>query len=152
MHADFEKFGIHFQYPDNWTLEAEDVLRGQGAVSVFSPGGGFWSVTVHDPEDTPDDLVDAVVDAMRTMYDELDAEETVQTIDGREVPGCELNFYYLDLTNTASVRVIHSTRANYLVLCQAEDHEFVELEAVFEAMTASLVKESEWLRDEWLQE
>jgi len=147
MQASFDQFGLRFQYPDNWTLEADDLLHGQGAVSVYSPGGGFWSVTVHDPQDDPADLVDAVVGAMRNMYDELDAEETAETIDGREVSGCEINFYYLDLTNTATVRVIGSSRANYLVLYQAEDREFAELEAVFEAMTASLVKQSTWLRE-----
>jgi hypothetical protein len=147
MQANFEQFGIRFQYPDNWTLEADDLLKGQGAVSVYSPGGGFWSLTVHDPSDEPDELVDAVVDTMRNLYEELDAEESVETIDGRQVPCCEMNFYYLDLTNTATVRVISSARANYLVLCQAEDREFAELENVFAAMTASLVKQSEWLKE-----
>jgi hypothetical protein len=145
MQADFEQFGIRFQYPDNWTLEAEDLLQGQGSVSVYSPGGGFWSVTVHDPSQEPADLVDAVVDTMRNMYEELDAEETVETVAGRDVPCCEMNFYYLDLTSTATVRVIPSPRANFLVLCQAEDREFAELENVFAAMTASLVKQSAWI-------
>ncbi len=148
MHANFDKFGIRFQYPDNWTLEADDLLHGQGAVSVYSPGGGFWSVTVHDPADEPDELLGAVVDAMRNMYDELDSEETLETIEGRSVPGRELNFYCLDLTNTATVRVIHSARANYLVVCQAEDREFAELENVFAAMTVSLLKDSQWLRED----
>ena len=148
MHANFDKFGIGFQYPDNWTLEADELLHGQGAVSVYSPGGGFWSVTVHDPENEPEELLGAVVEAMRNMYEELDSEETLETIDGRSVPGRELNFYYLDLTNTATVRVIHSARANYLVVCQAEDREFAELENVFAAMTASLLKESKWLKEE----
>lgn len=145
MQADFEQFGIRFQYPDNWTLEAEDLLHGQGSVSVYSPGGGFWSVTVHDPSQEPDDLLTAVVDTMRKMYEELDAEEAIETVVGRDVPCCEMNFYYLDLTSTATVRVIPSPRANFLVLCQAEDREFAELENVFAAMTASLVKESSWL-------
>jgi hypothetical protein len=148
MHANFEKFGIHFQYPDNWTLEADDLLRGQGAVSVYSPGGGFWSVAVHEPADEPQAMIRAAVDAMRNMYEDLDAEDTLETIDGRSVPGCEMNFYYLDLTNTATVRVIHSPRANFLVLCQAEDREFAELERVFAAMTASLLQESKWLQED----
>jgi hypothetical protein len=148
MQARFDKFGIRFQYPDNWTLEADDLLHGQGAVSVYSPGGGFWSVTVHDPADDPAELVHAVVDAMRNMYDELDAEETLETIEGHRVRGCEMNFYYLDLTNTAIVRVLASARGNFVVVCQAEDREFAELENVFAAMTTSLLKESEWLREE----
>ena len=148
MQANFEKFGIRFQYPDNWTLEADDLLRGQGAVSVYSPGGGFWSVTVHDPAEDPGDLIGAVVDAMRNTYEELDVEETLESINGRSIRGCEMNFYCLDLTNTATARVIHSSRANYVVLCQAEDREFAELENVFAAMTASLLKESKWLRED----
>jgi hypothetical protein len=147
MQANFEQFGIRFQYPDNWTLEADDLLKGQGAVSVYSPGGGFWSVTVHDPNDEPEELVDAVVDTMRSMYEEIDAEETMETIAGRPVACCEMNFYYLDLTNTATVRVIPSPKGNFLVMCQAEDREFAELEDVFAAMTASLVKQSAWLSD-----
>ncbi|MEX2138482.1 MAG: hypothetical protein WD894_04430 [Pirellulales bacterium] len=148
MQANFDKFGIRFQYPDNWTLEADDVLRGQGAISVYSPGGGFWSVTVHGPDDKPEELIGAVVEAMRNLYEDLDAEERLETIDGRAVFGCEINFYCLDLTNTATVRVIHSPRANYLVVCQAEDREFAELENVFAAMTASLIKQSEWLQED----
>jgi len=147
MQANFEQFGLRFQYPDNWTLEADDLLQGQGSVSVYSPGGGFWSVTVHDSSQDPDDLIEAVVDTMRKMYDELDIEESIETIDGRQVSCCEMNFYYLDLINTATVRVIPSARANYLILCQAEDREFAELQRVFSAMTISLVKQSEWLQE-----
>jgi hypothetical protein len=147
MQANFEQFGLSFQYPDNWMLEADDLLQGEASVSVYSPGGGFWSVTVHDPSQDPQDLIDAVVETMRNMYDELDAEESTETIDGRHVPTCEMNFYYLDLTNTATVRVIPSARANYLVLCQAEDREFAELQNVFAAMTISLVQQSQWLRE-----
>lgn len=147
MQANFDKFGIRFQYPDNWTLEADEMLRDQAAVAVYSPGGGFWSVTVHNPDDPPDELLGAVVDAMRNTYEDFDVEETHETIEGRSVPGREMNFYCLDLTNTATVRVIHSPRANYVVLCQAEDREFAELKNVFAAMTASLLKESEWLQE-----
>lgn len=148
MRANFDQFGIRFQYPDNWTLEADDMLHGQGAVSVYSPGGGFWSVTVHDASNEPKELVGAVVEAMRKTYEDLDVQETIETIDGRSVPGCEMNFYCLDLTNTATVRAIHSSRANYVVLYQAEDREFAQLKDVFAAMTASLLKESDWLRED----
>jgi hypothetical protein len=147
MQASFDQYGICFQYPDNWTLEADDMMRGQGAVSVYSPGGGFWSVTVHDPTQQPSELLDAVVQTMKGMYEELDTEEIRETIEGRLVPGREMNFYYLDLTNTSKARVLVSDRANYLVLCQAEDREFAELERVFGAMTVSLLKQSPWLQD-----
>jgi hypothetical protein len=147
MQANFDKLGINFQYPDNWTLEADSVLSGEPSVSVYSPGGAFWSVTVHESNRDPKELVSAVLDTLRGMYDEVDAEDTQETIDGREIPGCEINFYCLDLTNTARVGVISSPRAMYLVMYQAEDREFCEVERVFQAMTTSLVRQSPWLRD-----
>lgn len=147
MQANFAKYGIKFQYPDNWTLEADQVLQGRGSVSVYSPSGGFWQVTVHEPDRDPDELVDAVVETMRGMYDELDAEETISRIAGHDVVACEMNFYYLDLTNTALVEVIPSRRATYVVMYQAEDREFDNIHRVFEAMTASLVQESPWLQE-----
>ena len=147
MQANFDQFGIIFQYPDNWTLEADAVLSGEPSVSVFSPGGAFWSVTVHESHRDPKELVAAVLDTVRGMYDEVDAEDTREIIDGRDVPGCEINFYCLDLTNTARVAVVSSPRAMYLVMYQAEDREFCEVERVFQAMTTSLVRQSPWLRD-----
>ncbi len=145
MRANFEKFGIQFQYPDNWTLETDDMLGGQSSATVYSPGGAFWSVTVHDAADDPADLIDAVVATMRTTYEDLDSEDTDETLYGREVIGCDMNFYCLDLTNTAEVRVFESARGNFVVLWQAEDREYAEIHRVFQAMTASLLQESSWL-------
>ena len=52
----------------------------------------------------------------------------------------DLAFFYLDLTSTALVRSFATDEATYLLLCQAEDREFAEVEAVFRAMTRSLLK------------
>ncbi|MDZ4820988.1 MAG: hypothetical protein SGJ20_18640, partial [Planctomycetota bacterium] len=110
------------------------------------PGGAFWSVTVHSTEDAPEDLVDTVVATMRAMYDDLDSEDTEEEILGREVIGSDLNFYCLDLTNSAEVRVFESKRGNFVILCQADDREFDEVRRVFQAMTFSLLQESSWLK------
>ncbi len=146
MQANFDQFGISFQYPDNWTLEADSVMDGEAAVSVYSPGGAFWSVTVHEPHRDPTELVAAVLETIRGMYDQVDTEDTHEAIEGHTVSGCEINFYCLDLTNTARISVIGSPRATYLVMYQAEDREFCEVERVFHAMTTSLVRQSPWLK------
>src|SRR5690349_11181738 len=72
MPSVYDKMGVRFLFPDNWTLDESDVLDGNSTVSVYSPGGAFWSIILHPPELDPDDLVEAAVDAMRQEYDELD--------------------------------------------------------------------------------
>jgi len=135
----FEKLGISFQYPDNWTLDEEDALVGRRSVTVYSPGGAFWSVAAHPRSADPARLAKAAVEAMKQEYEGLEAQETRQALAGRELIGYDLNFYYLDLTNTAQIRCLRTQRTTYTVFCQAEDREFDRIELVFQAITASLL-------------
>ncbi|MBN2477186.1 MAG: hypothetical protein JXB62_21440 [Pirellulales bacterium] len=139
MPAKFERLGISFQYPDNWTLDEEDALAGRSAVTVYSPGGAFWSVVVHPRSADPAQLAEAAVEAMKQEYEGLEAAEAHQSLAGQDMIGYDLNFYYLDLTNTAQVRCLKTGQAVYTVFCQAEDREFAAIENVFLAMTVSLL-------------
>ncbi len=111
MPAVFDKFGICFQYPENWTLETESATPGRQSITVYSPGGGFWSVMAHWPDEDPAKLATAAVDAMRREYDELDSEPASEEIDGVPLTGYDLNFYCLDLTNTARIRTFSAGAA-----------------------------------------
>lgn len=139
MAAVFEKLGIRFAYPENWTLDQEEAGEGQAAITVYSPGGGYWSVAIHAPEEDPNRLAGAAVKAMKQVYSDLDSEAVEETVADQPLVGYDLNFYCLDLTNTALVRAYQNDFGSYVVMCQAEDREYVEIEQVFRAMTASLV-------------
>jgi hypothetical protein len=139
MPATYDKLGVRFQYPDNWVLDEKDALAGEDSVSVYSPGGAFWTLAIHTPDMRPRDLADAAVKAMRQVYEEIDSERVRETIAGHKLIGYDLNFYCLDLTNTAQVRVARTPRASFVVFCQADDREFAEIEPVFRAITASLL-------------
>ncbi len=141
MPAKYEKLGISFQYPDNWTLDEEDALAGRRSVTVYSPGGAFWSVAIHPASADPIQLAKAAVDAMKQEYQDLDAEEAGDVVAGREMVGYDLNFYCLDLTNTAQIRCLKADRATYSFFCQAEDREFDQVQLVFQAMTTSLLSQ-----------
>jgi hypothetical protein len=130
--------GIRFLFPDNWTLDESEVLEGNNTVSVYSPLGAFWSITLHPPGVDPAQVVAAAVAAMRQVYDELDEEPADETFAGREMVGSEMNFYCLDLTNTAVARSFGTPEATYLVFCQSDDREYAEVAPVFEAITRSL--------------
>lgn len=139
MPSVYEKLGICFQFPDNWTLDEKDAQQGENAVTVFSPGGAFWSVAIHPRAVPLQEMCDVALKAMRETYEELDAEQVKETVAGRELSGYDLNFYCLDLTNTALIRAAKMGSGNLLVLCQADDREFAQVEPVFRAMTHSLL-------------
>jgi len=139
MPCQFDKLGISFQYPDNWTLDEEDALAGRPSVTVFSPRGAFWSVSVHPRSADPAGLAKAVVETMENEYTDLESEEAQETIAGRSLVGYDLNFFYLDFTNTATIRCLRTDQATYAIFCQAEDREFDQVRRVFLAMSTSLL-------------
>jgi hypothetical protein len=140
MPAVFDKLGIRFTYPENWNLDETEALQGAATVTVYSPGGSFWSISLHSIDSEPEELVAAAVKALKETYDELDSEPTTEVVEGHELAGADVNFYCLDLTNTALVRAFEGERFNGLILCQADDREFEAIEPVFRAMTMTLLK------------
>lgn len=140
MPAVYDKMGISFQYPENWDLDERDAVEGDHGVTVYSPGGAFWSVVVQSTAVDPQATADAALAALKKEYEELDAEPLQEQVGGRELLGYDLNFYYLDLTNSAFIRAFRTPQASYLILCQAEDRELEDVEAVLRAMTLSLIR------------
>jgi hypothetical protein len=76
---------------------------------------------------------------MREEYRDLDSEPATEIVSGRTLRGQDMNFYCLDLTNTAQVRTLETPQAVYMIFCQAEDREWEQIAAVFAAMTTSFV-------------
>ena len=139
MPAQFNSLGISFQYPDNWTLDDSDALLGRKSVTVYSPGGAFWSVAIHSGAAEPAKLAAAVVDTMKKEYQGLEAQEIEESVVGHDLFGYDLAFYCLDLTNTAHVRSLRFAYTTYTIYCQAEDREYERVKKVFEAMTITLL-------------
>jgi hypothetical protein len=136
----FHRLGIDFSYPDSWAVDTDDAREGQAAVTVYAPEGGFWSVSGHARGGRPAELAEAVVTQMRGEYRDLDAEPATDEVEGRTLAGFDMNFYCLDLTNTAQVRTLEAGDAVWLVFCQAEDREWDRIAPVFAAMTTSFVR------------
>ena len=135
----FNRFGLSFDYPDNWSVDTDDADDRYAAVTVYSPEGGFWSVSGHATGGDPAQLAAAVLAQMKKEYQDLDSEPAGDDIAGHALVGLDINFYCLDLTNTAEVRTLETPAAIYLLICQAEDREWERIKDVFAAMTASFV-------------
>jgi len=132
----FDRGGFVFEYPDNWSVDVGD---GAAMVTLSSPEGGFWTVSAHATGGDPLRLAEAVARQMRREYADIDVEQASETVAGRELRGFDFNFYCLDLTNTATVRVLGTPTAVYLLFCQAEDRDWERISHVFAALTTSLV-------------
>ena len=138
MPALFDRLGIKFLYPDDWTLDTSTVESEEGA-TVYSPGGGFWSVVIRGPDEDPAELAKVALVALGDTYEDLDTEPAEETIAGQELVGYDLNFYCLDLISTAQIRAFRRQGRTFLLLWQAEDREFDEVSNVFRAITTSLL-------------
>ncbi len=148
MPAKYVKMGMSFEYPENWTLDEEDALAGRRSVTIYSPNGAFWSLAVHPSSTTPDQLARAAVDAMKEEYEDLEVQPASDVIAGWEVVGHDLNFYCLDLTNTATIRCLSTDQATYSIFCQGEDRDYDRLAMVFLAITTSFLGNLKQLRYE----
>lgn len=135
----FSQFGLAFDYPDNWTVDTDDAGGRRATVTVYSPEGAFWAVSAHAPGGEAAALSEAVVKQMQQEYQDIDSEAARDSVAGSTLSGYDLNFYCLDLTNTAAVRTLTTPEAIYLFFCQAEDREWERISHVFAAMTASFV-------------
>jgi hypothetical protein len=140
MPALFDDLGLRFQFPENWSLE-EDDTPGRESATVYSPGGGFWTVVLRDTKDSPATLAEEALLAMRQEYPGLDCEAAAESVGGTELVGYDLNFIYMDLISTAMIRAFHTGARSLVVVCQAEDRDFEKLGDVFRAITVSLVAE-----------
>lgn len=135
----FDRGGIVFDYPDNWTVETGGGENGLD-VTVSSPEGAFWSINCQPGDSDPAQLTEAAVAQMRQDYPTLDSEPAADEVFGQTLAGADLNFYCLDLTNTATIRCLQTPATCYVLFCQAEDRDWERLHHVFKAMTASFVR------------
>ena len=141
MTAAYHQSGFRFLYPENWTLDNREDTGQPWSVSVHSPTGAFWSLTVYDGSRDLDKLGEEMLAALKTDYDEsfFESQAVQQDIVGHASRGFDIAFFYLDFLVSTKLRIFRIGQHACLVLYQAEDRNFRQLERVFEAITHSLV-------------
>jgi hypothetical protein len=89
------------------------------------------------------DLAEDLLQTLRSEYGEIEAEESQQTVLNVDLTGHDLHFFCLDMVVVARTRRFSLGKRCCLLLCQAEDREFSDLELVFDAITTSLISETQ---------
>ena len=142
MPATYDKLGIQFLYPGNWALEEQETADGETFITVTSPSprDGFWTIMLAPRNLEPRQLSLTAMQTIKQEYEDFEAEPVTETIAGTELTGFDLNFYCLDLTNTAVVRGFRTRSASCVIVYQAEDRDYAALEPVFRAITTSLLE------------
>lgn len=142
MTANYQQSGVRFMYPENWELDNREDSGLPWTVSVHSPTGAFWSITVHDATTDPKTLGDKALKTVEQECQEIYFESEVVTdqVGGDDSPGYDIYFYCLDFLVAARVRSFWLDQHSCVVLYQAEDQDFEQLEQVFRAITESLFR------------
>ncbi len=146
MPAVFDKHGIYFIYPENWSVEElvspEDGL-GKGEcmqVVVYGPETAFWQLSQYPTNANLESLFDEALAALRKEYPDMDTEPAENEIDSLRLKGYNVNFFCLELTNSTWIRGYQTEQATFLLICQAEDRELEHAGPVFRAMWTSLIR------------
>jgi hypothetical protein len=140
MTACYERSGIRFLYPENWRVTDEQLNDSPLSVSVESPDTGFWTLMVYDAGIDPDALIAQVLESMEDEYEGVESSAIVDRFDDVESTGCDMLFYCLDLVVNSRAFSARARGKTLLILWQAEDREFEELEPVFRAITTSVLR------------
>ena len=133
----FDEDGIKLQYPENWELQREDSEAGW-TISLQSPATPFLVLSFD--ADLPDIevMAQAALDVLRAEYEDLEADDCVETVAGQPAVGHDVRFFSLDLTNTCWIRSFYSGQGTVLVMWQINDLEMQKYEPVLRAICASI--------------
>jgi len=145
MVATYDRHGITFLYPRNWTLTTEDSPHSEcRCVTVQSPESGFWMLQTFGGPETPERLAAEALQLLKQDYGELEVVPIDEEMGATRLVGYDLQFFYLDFLVRCQVRSFALADSNCVVLCQAEDGEFDQLAQIFSAITTSLLKAVAW--------
>ena len=136
MVAKFERAGVSFSYPDNWTVEVEE-FAGGWSVSVQSPATAFFTLTLDEGSPPPGEFADAALATIQEAYRETDAQPVCDALANMPSVGHDVQFFSFDLTNTGGIRAVAVIGGTLLAIWQGNDLEIQNL-AVLSAIKTSL--------------
>ncbi len=133
----FDRSGIQFQYPANWTLDLEEDGASWTA-TVQSGELAFLLVSFRPDAADPSELADEALVAIREEYKELDAENAIELFNGRPAIGHNIDFLTVDMAITCRTRAFDTPGGPTLVLCQFSEFDREKNEPVLDAICASM--------------
>jgi hypothetical protein len=142
MAAHFEEGGIQLLFPENWELQREESENGW-TITVQSPETAFLVLAFDAEMPEMELMAQTALDVLRSEYEDLEADDCVETVAGQPAVGHDVRFFSLDLTNTCWIRSFYSGQGTILVMWQINDLELERHEQVLRAICASIKVEED---------
>ena len=134
----FERDGISFRYPDDWTAETQEDADGGWSVTVTSPDTAFLLVSLQPEAADAGDVADQVLDSLKEVYSELDFEEVTETVCGRPAVGSNADFLTADTAVVCRVRGLDTDAGPLLLMAQVSEYDRERNDPVLRAIVQSL--------------
>jgi hypothetical protein len=134
----FERDGISFRHPANWSVETRDDPEGGWAVTVTSPDTAFLMVSLQPEASDAGDVADQALDALKSEYKELDFEDVMETICGLPAIGFNADFLTADTATACRVRAVDTDAGPLMLLAQVSEFDRAANEPVLAAILKSL--------------
>ena len=117
----YEDDDVRFEYPYGWSIETSDE-DDVATVDLQHPDGvAFVLVRTDSSQPDPEYVADVALEAMREEYPDLDAVPVIETMGEHVVTGHDVEFFALDVPNTATIRSFRTPRRTVLVFGQWSD-------------------------------
>jgi hypothetical protein len=107
---------------------------------VTSAQGAFWSATLYLTDQPLTQLQHQYVEALEEEYEEVEIDDVEFKLGDEEILATDFQFYCLDFLVHSRLIVTQIGRLHVLISWQAEDRDFDQLEAVFMAITFSVLQ------------
>lgn len=139
MTITYDKLDVRLIYAEGWKITEDELDAEPRTLSFRSPSGGIWELMIYGDQREIAELASEALSVMRSEYENL--ESTSYATEFVEVPatGYEIYFYHLDLLVHCRIIGAKFGDKTALMLWQAEDRDFDELEPVFRAMATTLL-------------
>jgi len=141
MTAVYDKLGLKFLYPENWTLIDESDSEIPHAITLETPDGACsWAVHAYQPDVDRDAVLKDTLATLQETYEDLEIASFEDELGPILASGVEAMFYCLDFLIRARLLVVNTREHLLLFWFQAEDREYDKQNAVFKAMSISLLQ------------
>lgn len=129
--------GLRFAYPSGWEAHEEQTEEGL-SITVAGEGSAFCSVMLMPDRPPAESVIEAAMTAYRESYDDFDVYPVTCRIAGRDAVGRDVDFFCMELVNSAWLRAFRTGRFTVLVLAQSGPDEQRGAKKAFETVCESL--------------
>ncbi len=134
----YDDHGVCFEYPSEWTAEITD----EGPLTTVNlehpEGVAFLIVTFDLSGPDPGEVADAILETLREDYPDLEEDPFEQVVNKRLVSGYDVQFFALDLPNTARIRSFRTFSRTILIYGQWADLVDAEVSDVADSIIGSV--------------